>query len=100
MNIQELADQAGLRSAVLLRVYGTEDALCDSEIEELRQFERFAELVAAHEREECAKFCETNQVWVGQGKRGFSKWGEEDFVAGGRHQGMDYADAIRARSKA
>ena len=61
---------------------------------------RFAELVAAHEREECAKFCETNQVWVGQGKRGFSKWGEEDFVAGGRHQGMDYADAIRARNKA
>jgi hypothetical protein len=61
---------------------------------------KFAELVAAHEREECAKFCETNQVWVGQGKRGFSKWGEEDFVAGGRHQGMDYADAIRARGKA
>jgi hypothetical protein len=64
------------------------------------QLQRFAELVAAHEREKCAKFCETNQVWVGQGKRGFSKWGEEDFVAGGRHQGMDYADAIRARSKA
>jgi len=58
------------------------------------------EFAMAHEREECAKFCETNQVWVGQGKRGFSKWGEEDFVAGGRHQGMDYADAIRARSEA
>ena len=49
------------------------------------------------EREACAKFCETHQVWVGQGKRGFSEWGEEEFVTGGIHQGMDYAAAIRAR---
>jgi len=63
-------------------------------------YKKYAALIRSNEREECAKFCETNQVWVGQGKRGFSKWGEEDFVAGGRHQGMDYADAIRARSKA
>ena len=59
----------------------------------------FADLVRADEREACAKFCETNQVWVGHGKRGFSEWGNEDFVTGGRHQGMDYAQAIRARSK-
>jgi hypothetical protein len=85
MNIKELAEQAG---------WDAHQAKFDTRIE------AFAELVAAHEREKCAKFCETNQVWVGQGKRGFSKWGEEDFVAGGRHQGMDYADAIRARSKA
>ena len=57
----------------------------------------FANLVAAQEREACAKFCETNQVWVGKGKRGFSEWGEEEFVTGGIHQGMDYAAAIRAR---
>ncbi len=60
-------------------------------------FESFATLVAAHEREACAKFCETNQVWVGGGKRGFTEWGHDDFVTGGRHQGMDYAEAIRAR---
>ena len=63
-------------------------------------YKKYAALIRADEREECAKFCETNQVWVGQGKRGFSKWGEENFVTGGRHQGMDYAYAIRARGKA
>ena len=52
------------------------------------------------EREACAKFCETHQVWVGQGKRGFSELGEEEFVTGGIHQGMDYAAAIRARKQA
>jgi hypothetical protein len=57
----------------------------------------FAKLVRADEREACAKFCETNQVWVGKGKRGFSEWGEDEFVTGGIHQGMDYAAAIRAR---
>jgi hypothetical protein len=90
MNSRKIAEQAGF---VFGDTYWTEHDLTPL-------LERFAELVAAHEREECAKFCETSQVWVGQGKRGFSKWGEEDFVAGGRHQGMDYADAIRARSKA
>jgi len=57
----------------------------------------FEALVRADEREACAKFCETHQVWVGKGKRGFSEWGEDDFVTGGIHQGMDYAAAIRAR---
>ena len=55
MNVRELAAEAGLRSAVLLRAYGTEDFLCDSEIAELRHIERLAELVTAHEREECLK---------------------------------------------
>jgi hypothetical protein len=45
-----MAREAGLRSAVLLRLYGTEDALCDSEIEELRQIERLVALVRADER--------------------------------------------------
>jgi hypothetical protein len=61
--------------------------------EKLKAFEA---LVRADEREKWAKFCETNQVWVGKGKRGFSKGGEDDFVTGGIHQGMDYAAAIRA----
>jgi len=61
------------------------------------ELKAFADLVRADEREACAKFCETNQVWVGRGKRGFSKWGEEEFVTGGIHQGMDYAAAIRDR---
>jgi hypothetical protein len=64
-----------------------------------KDIERFAALVAEKEREECAKFCETHQVWVGQGKRGFSEWGEDEFVTGGIHQGMDYAAAIRARGE-
>ena len=62
--------------------------------------QRFAELVRADERETCAKFCETHQVWVGKGKRGFSEWGEDEFVTGGIHQGMDYAAAIRNRGRA
>jgi hypothetical protein len=62
--------------------------------EKLKAFEA---LVRADEREACAKFCETHQVWVGKGKRGFSEWGEDEFVTGGIHQGMDYATAIRAR---
>jgi hypothetical protein len=49
--IIEMAREVGLRSAVLLHMYGKEAALCDSEIEELRQLERFAELVRAEERD-------------------------------------------------
>jgi hypothetical protein len=54
-DIIRMAREAGLRSAVLLHMWGKEDALCDSEIEELRQIERFAELVRADEREACAE---------------------------------------------
>jgi hypothetical protein len=62
-----------------------------------KDIKAFEALVRADEREACAKFCETHQVWVGKGKRGFSEWGEDEFVTGGIHQGMDYAAAIRAR---
>jgi len=55
----DMAREAGLRSAVLLRLYGKEDALCDSEIEELRQIERLVALVRADEREACAVIAET-----------------------------------------
>ena len=55
----EMAREAGLHSAVLLHMYGKESALCDSEIEELRQLERFAKLVRADEPEACAILCES-----------------------------------------
>lgn len=65
----------------------------------IKQLKAFEALVRADEREACAKFCETHIVWVGQGKRGFSECGEEEFATGGIHQGMDYAAAIRARGE-
>lgn len=74
----EMACEAGLRSALLLRLYGKTEALCESELEELEQIKHFAELVTeqanarannswalmckkmvAAEREACAKLCET-----------------------------------------
>ncbi len=63
-DIMRMAREAGLHSAVLLRIYDDrEAALCDSEIAELRKIERFSTLVAAAEREACAKVCDT--VWNG-----------------------------------
>jgi hypothetical protein len=61
---------------------------------------RFATLVAAHEQEECAKFCESNQVWVGRGTRGFSDFDLALDGSEGVHQGIDYAKALRARGQA
>ena len=75
----DMAREAGLRSAVLLRLYGKENALCDSEIEELRQIERLVAFARADEREACAKVCE-DTPW--------SNW----FTA-------DCAAAIRARGE-
>ena len=92
MNIIELAKQAGLHIATDVNWMP---------IISLEYAEKFAALVEAavraDEREACAKFCETNQVFVGKGKRGFIDCNETDFVTGGIHQGMDYAKAIRAR---
>ncbi len=45
--VLRMAKEAGLRAAVLLGRYGTEEALTDTEIHELGQIERFAALVAA-----------------------------------------------------
>jgi hypothetical protein len=45
MNIHKLAKQAGIKND------------CDGIWCEAGQLQRFAELVAAHEREECAKVC-------------------------------------------
>ena len=88
--IIKLANEAELCQTIWIE----EDCI---EIESVIQF---AKLVAEREREACAKFCETHAVWVGRGKRGFSEWSEEDSATGGRHQGMDYAAAIRARGQA
>jgi hypothetical protein len=93
MNIIEIAKQAHRK--LVTEVYVGHMGQLDPWTIELLKI--FADLIAAHEREACAKFCETNQVWVGKGKRGFSEWGEDEFVTGGIHQGMDYAAAIRAR---
>jgi hypothetical protein len=57
-DIIRMAREAGLHSAVLLHIYeGKEAALTDSEQDELRRIERFAALVAASDREACAKVC-------------------------------------------
>ena len=69
MNIKELARQAGVR----------DDEYC-FEFSEPKYLIRFAELIAAHEREECAKLCDN---WEH----------DEEFVD-------NIADAIRARGKA
>jgi hypothetical protein len=51
-DIIRMAREAGLRSAVILHLYGgKEGALCDSEIEELAQIERFFHMAQAAERE-------------------------------------------------
>ena len=61
-DIIRMAREVGLRSAVLLHFYGGEGALLDSELNELRNIERFATLVAAAEREACAAFVENMDV--------------------------------------
>lgn len=43
--IKELAEHAKLRPVLLLKHWGTIDALTDSEQEELKQLEKFAELI-------------------------------------------------------
>jgi hypothetical protein len=57
-----IAADAGLRSAVLLRHYKNQDALTDSELDELDNILEFARQIAAVEREACAKVCEETEV--------------------------------------
>ena len=58
-DIIKMAREAGLRSAVILHLYGgKEGALCDSEIEELAQIERLFHMAQAAEREANALLCE------------------------------------------
>ena len=80
MNIQEsdivrMARDAGINN-------DCDGIWCNAE-----QLQRFAELVAAHEREECAKMFESIQ--------------QDNTIGGGVHFLLhDTAKAIRARSKA
>ena len=71
MKIKELAKEAGFNFE---HIYWTERDLAPLVI-------RFAELVAAHEREECAKVA-------------------ENFLAALQRDRISIADAIRARGKA
>jgi hypothetical protein len=71
----DMAREAGLRSAVLLRLYGKEDALCDSEIEELRQIERLVALVRADERETFNKERQQYADWLDEAAADIEDWG-------------------------
>ena len=57
--IISMAREAGVLAAQLLHQFGTEGALCDSEIRDLRAAERLAQAAyaagAAAEREACAR---------------------------------------------
>jgi hypothetical protein len=77
MNIIELADQAGLDWQ---RGWTLDD-------NEPNRFSVFAELVAAHEREECAKLCD-------------SEWSGDADAYDHSIAANECAVAIRARSKA
>jgi hypothetical protein len=90
MNIKELAEQAGLKR------HQEQAPGIDGVVGSWGNLERFAELVAAHEREECAKLCQEllerpsgyQGRWEGYGK----------FKS--QMTGQECAEAIRARSKA
>ena len=77
MNIKELAKQAGI----------TSQWISGTETKQNGLLAIFAELVAAHEREECAQVCED---------------AKQEYNGIGHERELKYtcADAIRARSKA
>ena len=82
MNIKELAEQAGIGSPDLWKLTVNHMAVS--------QLDKFAELVAAHEREECAGFAE-RRVLVTE---------NNDQKIGYYHACKNIAAGIRARSKA
>lgn len=69
------------------------------------KLERFAALVAAHEREECAKMCdeEADDRWKKyRGERPYSKWEKgcaDSYVEGQADSAENCAAAIRARGE-
>ena len=79
MNIKELAEEAGFNFE---HIYWTERDLAPLVI-------RFAELVAAHEREECAKLCDG----LADMHEKMNQWGQFKTAE-------TLAQAIRERSKA
>jgi len=96
----KLALEAGLRSAVLLHIYGKEDALCDSEIEELRQIEAFAALVADAEAK---RMHDEGMVTVGHMRQQIAAEREAIIqrIPGGHSVDPQWVcDMIRARGQA
>ena len=73
--IRELAEQAKLRSALLLKHWGTDDALTDSEQEELDNIEKFAELIVR----ECANIVNSLEQHEGQGDCSTAEYIKEHF---------------------
>lgn len=59
--INKLAMRCGMHSAMMMALYKTPDALCDSELEELRLIHKFAKLIESATREECARVCRDMQ---------------------------------------
>lgn len=84
MNFKDLAKEAGLKR------HQEQAPGIDGAVGSWEELEQFAELVAAHEREECAKIIDKRlSNWASlAGKDKAYKWLEK------------LADAIRARSKA
>jgi hypothetical protein len=67
-DIIRMAREAGLRSAVILHLYGgKEGALCDSEIEELAQIERLFHMAQAAERNKLAQWMNDYSYATGHG---------------------------------
>jgi hypothetical protein len=67
-DIIKMAREAGLRSAVILHLYGgKEGALCDSEIEELAQIERLFHMAQAAERNKLAHWMMAQGYATGHG---------------------------------
>lgn len=82
MNIRELAEQAGMKSPDDFKLTVSHIAVF--------QLEKFAELVAAHEREACADFAERRVLATEN----------NDQKIGYYHACRTIAAGIRARSKA
>ena len=98
MNREEIirmAREAGVRVARMLHAMdGNEEALTETEARDIAAIERFATLVAAAEREACARECGLTADYIrGQGEG--AKDGRYEWMADGA---MSCADAIRARS--
>jgi len=72
----DMAREAGIRTAKLLHFYGNnKKALCHSELEELQQIERFADLVRADERETFNKERQQYADWLDEAAADIEDWG-------------------------
>ena len=86
MNIIELAKQAGLGESYISKTRKESGIV----IKNIDCLERFADLVAAHEREECAKLVEPSEE-----HRRDSSWG---YIGG--TEGVELLDGLAAAIRA